>query len=239
MIDIGANINWRNTEGETPLLAATRRGHKETISYLLAHGADSNIPGNDSLAPIHICARRGDLDCLDLLLNANTSTTLTTKDGMTALDIAKSKGHEAIYSRLMQQRSLRPTNRSNNINNTSSSLPSTSSVSLPPSISLSTKSDTKGTTSIDMKLTPISRSTSKELPSLPKSDGKAMLTPVTNPVNIINNLTSTPINTTPNNITLPVNGYHNQIEEQIYLLRNSLDGEKVARKIVETKVNYH
>lgn len=113
LIDIGADINWRNSDGETPLLAACKRGHTETISILLALGADPNLCGNDSLAPIHVCAKRGDGSSLDVLLDsASTITTVKTKNGQTALDIAKEKGYEQIYSRLMRQR--RPLSRQNN-----------------------------------------------------------------------------------------------------------------------------
>lgn len=58
----------------------------------------------DSLAPLHIATRRGDAESVNTLLNANTSTTIRTKDGQTALDIARAKGYESIYARLMEKR---------------------------------------------------------------------------------------------------------------------------------------
>lgn len=67
------------------------------------------------MAPIHVAAARGDADTLDRLLEANTITTLKTRDGLTALDIAKAKGHESIYSRLM--RSRKPINSRNTLSN--------------------------------------------------------------------------------------------------------------------------
>jgi ankyrin repeat protein len=105
LLEFGADVNWKNSEGDTALLTACRRGHTETIALLLAFGADSNITGNDSFSPLHICARRGDVNSLDFLLSANANTMLKTKDGQTALDIAKEKGHEQIYSKLMRSRS--------------------------------------------------------------------------------------------------------------------------------------
>jgi hypothetical protein len=105
LIEIGADVNWRNHDGDTPLLAACRRGHTDTIALLLAHGADSNTTGADWLAPLHICTKRGDAGSVDALLNASTSTTLRTKEGQTALDIARAKGYENIYARLMGKRS--------------------------------------------------------------------------------------------------------------------------------------
>ena len=62
--------------------------------------------GIDSLTPLHIATRRGDAESVNILLNANTSTTLTTKDGQTALDIARAKGFESIYTRLMEKRNV-------------------------------------------------------------------------------------------------------------------------------------
>jgi ankyrin repeat protein len=105
LLEFGADVNWKNSDGDTALLTACRRGHTETIALLLAFGADSNITGNDTLSPLHICARRGDVNSLDFLLSSNANTMLKTKDGHTALDIAKEKGHEQIYSKLMRSRS--------------------------------------------------------------------------------------------------------------------------------------
>ena len=48
LLEIGAQVNWKNAEGDTPLHAACRRGHDKTISTLLIHGADVNITGSDS-----------------------------------------------------------------------------------------------------------------------------------------------------------------------------------------------
>lgn len=116
LIEIGADVNWKHTNGDTPLLAACRRGHSETVGLLLAYGADSNLVGTDSLSPLHIAATRGDVDTLDKLLESNAVTTIKTKEGLTALDIAKAKGHENIYARLMRSRRPLPANQSRALN---------------------------------------------------------------------------------------------------------------------------
>lgn len=85
-------------------MAACRRGHADTVALLLAHGADSNVCGKDSLTPLHVCTKRGDSSTLNALLEGNTNTTITTSDGHTALDIAKAKGYTDIYSVLMGYR---------------------------------------------------------------------------------------------------------------------------------------
>ena len=105
LIEIGADVNWKNTDGDTPLLAACRRGHTETIALLLAYGSNANVMGSDSLTPLHVCTRRGDAESVNILLNANINTSARTKEGQTALDIAQAKGYETIYARLMRKRS--------------------------------------------------------------------------------------------------------------------------------------
>lgn len=70
----------------------------------MAHGADANLAGRDSLTPLHICTRRGDVEGVNALLDACISTAAKTADGLTALDIAKNKGYESIYARLMESR---------------------------------------------------------------------------------------------------------------------------------------
>jgi hypothetical protein len=102
LIEIGADINWKSDDGDTPLLAACRRGHSDVINLLLDHGANSNIVGDDSFAPLHVCARRGDYDSLIALLDCPfTSISVATRDGLTALDIAKGKNFTDIKSALM------------------------------------------------------------------------------------------------------------------------------------------
>lgn len=104
LLEIGADVNWRGPEGDTPLLAACRRGHTEALRLLIAHGADVNAIGKDCQAGVHISAKRGDLDCLSTLLDSHASTAVRNKDGQTAIEIAASKGHEEIYNRLISNR---------------------------------------------------------------------------------------------------------------------------------------
>lgn len=123
LLEIGANIEWRNPEGDTPLLvrnyrgmdvfcrimillyfvlpqAAARRGHCDTIQSLLVHGANVNAIGKDSLSALHVCCLRGDCKALNVLLQSRPSLTLRTKDGKTALEIAETKGFEDVCARL-------------------------------------------------------------------------------------------------------------------------------------------
>lgn len=103
LLEIGADVNWKNADGDTPLLVACRRGHTETAELLVVHGADVNvIAASDTLNPVEICCKAGDHATLNVLLSANPVLSHTTKDGKTAYDIAKERGFEDICQRLSQ-----------------------------------------------------------------------------------------------------------------------------------------
>ena len=99
-MDIGADVNWINADGDTPLLAAARRGHATTVGLLLVHGADINAIGADTYSALHIACKRGDISTVTLLLDSNSNVSLRTSDGLTARDIAVSYKHMDIINRL-------------------------------------------------------------------------------------------------------------------------------------------
>ena len=98
----GADVNWRNQDGDTPLIAACRRGHVETATVLIVNGADVNATGQDSYTPLHISCNRGDFDMVNILLDAHASISAKADDGDTPVDIAIAKGYDDIHHRLMQ-----------------------------------------------------------------------------------------------------------------------------------------
>lgn len=98
LLKIGADVDHKHeTDEDTPLLAACRRGHIDVAKILLVYGAKVTSRGADSMTPLHIAARRGDNEMINLLLDSkNTAINLKTSDGKTAWDIAKSKGYTTI-----------------------------------------------------------------------------------------------------------------------------------------------
>jgi len=104
LLEIGAKVNWKNSEGDAPIHAASRRGHSDTITLLLVHGADVNLLGGDAKTSLQIAVERGDIRSVNILLDANASINFKTKEGLSILDIAKSKGYKDIFNRLKQQK---------------------------------------------------------------------------------------------------------------------------------------
>lgn len=74
LIDAGANINHRNSLGETPLLLAIRQFYKnkKVIEYLIDIGCDYNIANNYGETPlINICRYYKNLHIIRRLLEFN------------------------------------------------------------------------------------------------------------------------------------------------------------------------
>ena len=57
--ECGANVNYRNDEGITPLAAAVREGYRDIVKYLLAKGADPNLNAPDWAKPLSLAEHRG------------------------------------------------------------------------------------------------------------------------------------------------------------------------------------
>lgn len=47
LLEKGANINAKNTEGETPLMYAALQGKKDVVRFLLNRGADATVKDNN------------------------------------------------------------------------------------------------------------------------------------------------------------------------------------------------
>ena len=94
LLSIGADVNWRNgDEGETPLIAACRSGHRGVAALLLAHGGDAMGTSRNGESALHAACRRGDEDLCALLVDAGAHD-----EG--AFEAGVSAGHGAMVSRL-------------------------------------------------------------------------------------------------------------------------------------------
>jgi hypothetical protein len=51
-IEKGADVNWQDDDGETPLYIACQGGHMKWVHTLLYYGADPNIPSHEEIIPL-------------------------------------------------------------------------------------------------------------------------------------------------------------------------------------------
>ena len=65
--ECGANVNYQNGEGITPLAAAAREGRRDIVEYLLGKGADPDLNAPEWAKPLALAERRGHADVAKLL----------------------------------------------------------------------------------------------------------------------------------------------------------------------------
>jgi ankyrin repeat protein len=65
--ECGANVNYRNGEGITPLAAAAREGYRDILEYLLGKGANPQPDAPEWAKPISLAERRGHSEIVNLL----------------------------------------------------------------------------------------------------------------------------------------------------------------------------
>jgi len=97
----GADINMRDAQGRTPVMAATRGNQIETVRALIRAGADINIRDNRLDNPFLYAGAEGLLDILNLAIDAGADTQLTNRFGGTALIPAAERGHVAVVETLL------------------------------------------------------------------------------------------------------------------------------------------
>ena len=97
LLSIGADVNWRNgDEGETPLIAACRSGHRGVAALLLAHGGDAMGTSRNGESALHAACRRGDEELCALLVDAGAHDEGAFEAGISA-------GHGQMVQRLRGQ----------------------------------------------------------------------------------------------------------------------------------------
>ncbi|XP_043805836.1 putative E3 ubiquitin-protein ligase XBAT35 isoform X2 [Manihot esculenta] len=92
----GANLEWIDKDGKTPLIVACMdSGLFNVAKTLIEMGANVNAyrPGRHAGTPLHHAAKRGLKDTVVLLLSSGANALVRNDDCHTALDVARIKGH--------------------------------------------------------------------------------------------------------------------------------------------------
>ncbi|KAM9155982.1 E3 ubiquitin-protein ligase HACE1 isoform 5-T5 [Pangshura tecta] len=98
----GANPNYQDISGCTPLHLAARNGQKKCMSKLLEYSADVNICNNEGLTAIHWLAVNGRTELLHDLVQHVNNVDVEDAMGQTALHVACQNGHKTTVQCLLE-----------------------------------------------------------------------------------------------------------------------------------------
>ena len=97
----GANVNARDAQGRTPVMAATYARHANAVEALIRAGADVNARDEMLNNPLLYAGAEGMLDILKLANAAGADPRLTNRYGGTALIPAAERGHVDVVDWLL------------------------------------------------------------------------------------------------------------------------------------------
>ncbi|KAI1456553.1 ankyrin repeat-containing domain protein [Annulohypoxylon moriforme] len=100
-LDDSKHINIRGSNGQTPLLIATKYGHASAVRLLICNGAYIEARDRDANTPLLLASRQGNLEVMQLLLSRGAYIGIEDKDGNTPLLLASIHGDMKIIRLLL------------------------------------------------------------------------------------------------------------------------------------------
>ncbi|MGC9057983.1 MAG: ankyrin repeat domain-containing protein [Candidatus Micrarchaeia archaeon] len=104
LLNMGADVNAKDNDGETPAHWATRNGHLEPLKVLIENGADVNAKDNDGWTPAHWATRNGHLEPLKVLIENGADVNSKDKYDWTPFDLAKTDEIKQILKEAMEKK---------------------------------------------------------------------------------------------------------------------------------------
>ncbi|KAJ3660256.1 hypothetical protein Zmor_004712 [Zophobas morio] len=89
-------------DGSTPLIIASREGHKTVVEYLVKYGAEINRADFYGQTPLHAASFQGHEKIVECLVKCGAEINRADKSGKTPLCLASSEGHEKIVECLVK-----------------------------------------------------------------------------------------------------------------------------------------
>lgn len=103
LLDLGADVNSKDTVGRTPLSYAARNGYEGNLELLLQKGANVNSKDTTSRTPLSYAAENGHEGSLGLLLQKEANVNLENTASRSPLSYAAENGHEGSLKLLLQK----------------------------------------------------------------------------------------------------------------------------------------
>ncbi|PKS06261.1 hypothetical protein jhhlp_007007 [Lomentospora prolificans] len=103
LIQHGADLNTKDTDGCTALDWASRRGYTRIAELLLDNGADPNVVDNANWTPLQTASRYGHDEIAKLLLDRRVRVDVPDNTGWTPLKMAARYGYDNIVEMLLKE----------------------------------------------------------------------------------------------------------------------------------------
>jgi ankyrin repeat protein len=94
------NLRSRNDFAVMPIHSAVAGGHADVVVALLDAGADPNVRQRHGWTPLQGAAEHGLTETVERLLAAGADPAATNDEGISAADLARNGGHDALAGRL-------------------------------------------------------------------------------------------------------------------------------------------
>jgi RNA polymerase sigma-70 factor (ECF subfamily) len=116
LLELGADINALDVNGNTPLKRATHMNQAEMVSWLLEQDADPNVAASNGQTPLHVAIIRAEVkrfdkpryDLAEALLVHGADPTVRDSQGRTAGEWAAVKGLTTLAQRLGSEETVGP-----------------------------------------------------------------------------------------------------------------------------------
>ena len=97
-LDVYADVNSVDEDGETPLIVACRKGYADIVKQLIKAGAKVNLQNNEGMSALMACAMNGNKAIARDLMIAGANRYLKDKNGYLVGDYASRGNHVDMIS---------------------------------------------------------------------------------------------------------------------------------------------
>ena len=104
LLSRGADVNARDSSGETAVMVAAQHGYKSIVEVLLAHHGDLNEKGPGGITALHQAVTKGYADIAGLLITNGADVNAVDDHGETPLQWAASNGNTGLMQLLMDHK---------------------------------------------------------------------------------------------------------------------------------------
>jgi hypothetical protein len=102
LVENGANVNWRDEEGYTPMIWAAQHGHAPIVEYLTSRFASVNPTDRAGYTPLMWAAQEGHVATVEALLKKGANPNVNDKRGANAMTLARWSGNDRVYAILRE-----------------------------------------------------------------------------------------------------------------------------------------